>query len=149
MAKVSNPRKSFQFGIFITGLDQFLAQEVKSPDSEFDVVEHGDTGFMVKTAGMRKVGSLTVTKIMRSDTLDSFMWNWHRQILDFATGGGDFPDNYKKHVIVEEYAPDGITVIERREYSGVWPHKINGRDFSRKSSENTVEQIEFCIDEII
>ena len=57
--KVANPRKQFQFGIILPGLDPFLCQKVKSPDLEFEVAEHGDTNFLVKTAGILKVGMVT------------------------------------------------------------------------------------------
>lgn len=149
MAKVDNPRKRFQFGISIPGLNPFLAQEVKIPDVEFDMVEHGDTGFLVKTAGLKKIGMLTINKIMPSDSTDKFMWDWMKQIFDTSVGGGDLPSNYKKHTMVEQYAPDGQTVIQRWEFAGTWPQKINGVEFSRHASENTVEVIELCVDEVL
>lgn len=146
-AKVANPRKQFQFNIIIPGLNPFLAQKVKLPDDESDIAEHGDTNFIVKTAGIRKIGSFSVDKIMPSETTDNYMWNWRRQITNTTTGGGDLPSNYKKTIWIEQYAPDGITVIQRWQATGVWPQKINGIDFDRKSSDNTVETIEFCTDE--
>jgi len=146
-AKVANPRKQFQFNISIPGLNPFLAQKVKSPDDESDMVEHGDTNFIVKTAGIRKFGMLTIEKIQPSETTDNFIWAWRRQITNTTTGGGDLPSNYKQTLLIEQLAPDGITVVQRWEASGAWPQKINGIEFDRKGSENTVESIDFCIDE--
>lgn len=146
-AKVQNPRKQFQFRIIIPGMNPFLAQDVKLPDVEFDATEHGDTGYMVKTAGMKKVGMLSVTKICPADSLDTNMRIWGKQIMDTRLGGGAPPSLYKKPILVEELGNDGISVIERHTYSGCWPQKLNGKELSRKSSENTVESIEFCVDE--
>lgn len=149
MAEIANPRKKFQFGIFIPGMNQFLAQEVKLPDSEIDMVEHGDVNFDVKTGGKRKIGMLSVTKIMPADSTDNFMWSWQDQIQDIRGGGGDLPSDYKKRILVEQYGPDGLTTLQRWELIGAWPQKINGVDFSRKDSENTVETIDFCVDQLV
>lgn len=146
--KVPNPRKQFQFTIIIPGIDPFLAQEVKLPDEEFDVTEHGDTNFDVKTAGKIKYTTLTVTKIFPSTSLDNYTRDWRRRIQNTITGGGQLPSQYKVTAIVEEYGADGVTVIERHIYNGVWPSKINGKELSRRGSDNTVQSIEFCVDEI-
>lgn len=147
MAHVDNPRKQFQFTVIIPGLNPFLCQEVKSPDSDFDEVEHGDTGFFVKTAGMKKIGKLSISKICPADGTDKFMKNWQRRILQTDQGGGQFPSQYKLPILIEEYSSDGRTVINRETYRGCWPQKINGKDFNRKGSENTVEAIEFSVDQ--
>lgn len=147
MAKVDNPRKQFHFNIIIPGLNPFLAQEVKSPDIEFDEAEHGDTGFLVKTAGLKKVGRLMVTKILSATSIDVFMTQWQNDILQTDRGGGLLPSQYKRVIMVEEFSSDGITVIERKLYRGCWPQKINGRDYSRKGSDNTTESIDFSIDQ--
>ncbi len=146
-AKISNPRKSFQFGIFIPGLNPFLAQTVKLPDLELDVVEHGDTNFDVKTAGKQKLGMLSITKISPQADIDRFVWLWIRRIQDTRLGGGLPPSAYKYTAIVEQYGADGISVIHRWEFFGVWPQKVNGIEFSRQASENTIENIDFCVDE--
>lgn len=149
MAKVPNPRKNFQFNIYLPGLNPFAAQEVKLPDDEFDSVEHGDTGYDVKTAGKRKLGNLTITSILPSITLDDYMKNWRNRIRNFLTGGGELPSVYKAIIMVEEFGPDNLTVIDRHTYNGCWPLKTNGREFSRKGSENTIESIEFSVDEVV
>ena len=146
-AKVQNPRKQFQFRIIIPGMNPFLAQDVKLPDVDFDSTEHGDTGFMVKTAGMKKLGTLSVTKLCPADSLDLGMRQWAKQIMDTRIGGGAPPSIYKRAIFVEELGNDGVSVIERHTYSGCWPQKLNGKELSRKSSENTVESIEFSVDE--
>lgn len=148
MAQVNNPRKQFQFGVFIPGFNEFLAQEVKLPDIEFDIATHGDIGFEVKTAALKKIGMLVVNKISPNDQPDDDFNDWQLEIFDTLSGGGALPQDYKRDIIIEEYSNDGITVVQRHQYIGCWPQKINGHDLNRKGSDNTVTSIEFCIDEV-
>lgn len=148
-AKIPNPRKQFQFNIIIAGLNPFLVQEVKTPDEDHDVVEHGDTNYDVKTAGRKKISTLTITKIFRADFPEAGFKNWTRRIQDTRTGGGEPPSIYKRPIIIEEYANDGRTVINRETYMGCWPSKVNGRDLNRRGSDNTTESIEFQVDELL
>lgn len=146
MAKVENPRKGFQFGISLQGMNEFLAQEVKLPDVEYDMVEHGDTNYDVKTAGKKKIGMLQITKIFPSDATDRGFRDWGNSIQSQVTGGGDLPSQYKRTIVVQQYANDGITVLDQWEFSGCWPNKLNGINFNRRASENTVQEIELCVD---
>lgn len=139
-AKVPNPRKQFQFRITMFGLNQFLAQEVKLPDEEFDIIEHGDTDYDVKTAGRPRIGTLTITKLEPGTGPDTFVRTYRNMV---RTG---LPSMYKKTCLIEEFAPDGRTVIDRHEYEGVWLSKINGKEFSRTSSNNTTQSLEFSVD---
>jgi len=148
-AKVPNPRKQFLFTIILPGLNPFMAQDVKLPDKEFEVVEHGDTNFDVKTAGKIKFSNLTVNRIFSAVAVDTYMEDWARRIQNTILGGGQIPSAYKVQAIVEEYGSDGITILRTHIYSGVWPSKINGIELSRKGSDNTVQSLEFCVDEVI
>jgi phage tail-like protein len=146
-AKIPNPRKQFQFNIIIPGFNPFLAQEVKLPDVDFDIQEHGDTNYDVKTAGKKKIGTLTVSKICPADNPgDTQFRQWGKDIQNTDTGGGQAPSQYKRTIIVEEYANDGLTVVERHILKGCWPNKINGKELNRKGSDNTMQTIEFCVD---
>lgn len=146
MAKINNPRKEFNFQINISGLNPFLCQEVSLPDVEFDIVSHGDTNYEVKTAGQKKIGQLSITKICPVDFPDTSIRDWAGDIQDQISGGGALPDEYKRTVLVQEFANDGVTVVEQHEFDGVWPQKLNGKKFNRKGSENTTQSIEFCVD---
>ena len=146
-AKIRNPRKQFQFSILIPGLNPFLAQEVTSPDVEFEIAEHGDTNFDVKTAGRKKISNATISKISPADSLDEFIWAWKNQIQNTRTGGGDLPSNYKRNVIIMQLGTDGISVLKAWELSGCFPAKVNGMNFTRRGSENTVESFELSVDE--
>lgn len=148
MAQIENPRKLFQFNVIMPGLNPFAAQKAKLPDIDFDITEHGDAGFLVKTAGLPKLGKFQLDKISPSDILDEFIWNWAKQIYDFRTKIRGIPSIYKKRALVEQYDNSGLVVIKNWPLIGCWPSKINGIEFSRTSSENTVESIEFECDEV-
>lgn len=142
MAKVSNPRKKFKYNIIIPGLNPFYAQKVKSPDIEFEPVEHGESGGTIKTAGMEKIGMLTLSKISSASAVDNFIYEWRKLV---KTG---IPNVYKKNIVVEQLGNDGDSVLNSWVCKGSWPQKINGLDFDSMASENTVEDIEFCVDEV-
>jgi phage tail-like protein len=147
MAKINNPRKSFQFSIFIQGIAPFLVQTVKLPDVEVEADEHGDTNYKVKTGGMMSYGNLSISKICDATPLiDQYVWSWVNVIQNVFTGGGALPSLYKAIILVEQYAPDGLTVIKRWQCEGCWPRRINGVEFNRAQSGNTIENIEFEVD---
>jgi len=154
MAQISNPHKVFQFSIELPGLNPFLAQEVTLPDDGVAVVEHGDTNFKVKTAGLREIGTLKVKKIQPGDknSKDSplflYFRDWVNSIQNTNFGGGAVPDAYKVTARVVEYATDGQTPLAYHKYLGVWPSKINGRTLNRLASENSIDEIEFQLDEV-
>lgn len=148
MAIIANPRKQFQFRISIPGINPFLVQKVRMPDVEVEVIEHGDTNFDVKTGGRKKVGMLSIEKLAPADGLDDSLWQWIHSIQNTATGGGAFPSQYKSWILIEELSTDGVTSIRRQELEGCWPSKINGIELDRASSGNTIESIDFAVDDI-
>jgi phage tail-like protein len=145
---IPNPRKNFNFSIQVPGLNPFLAQQVDIPDFDIDVVEHGDANFLVKTGGMQKYGTCKVSKISTATAPDNWVWDWMFQVQDVFAGGGDLPSNYKRSVVIEQFSNDGVTVINTWVLYGCWPSKINGVNFRRKESDNTMEEIEFCVDQV-
>ena len=147
MAQINNPRKSFQFSIFIQGIAPFLVQSVKLPDVEIETDEHGDTNHKIKTGGMVSYGTFSISKICAAEPLtDNEVWVWNNSIQNVYTGGGLLPSQYKRAVLVEQYAPDGVTVLKRWTLQGSWPKRINGVEFNRAQSGNTIESIEVEID---
>ena len=146
MAEVSNPHKKFQFSIFLFGMNPFLAQKVKTADRDIEQVEHGEGNHLVKTAGMIKLGNLTVDKILNASLPDKIIWTWIHSVQDEFTGGGLLPDIYKKAIQIQRLATNGQTVIGTWNYLGAWPCKINGVELDRVSSDNTIESIEFSVD---
>lgn len=148
MAKITNPRKKFNFTILIAGVtfNSFLAQKVTLPEREVEVVEHGDTNYDVKTGGRVKFGMLTIEKIMTTSGPDNYFEDWMASIQDPIIGGGLTPTNYKRTVTVSELAEDGVSVINQWVFTGAWPSKRNAIELDRTQSDNTIEQIELCVD---
>lgn len=146
MPFVSNPHKKFQFGIFLFGMNQFLAQKVTLPDREVAQTKHGEGNTTVKTGGMLELGNLVIEKLMTASIPDKLMWSWIRLVQDEFTGGGAPPDVYKKACQVQHLSNNGSGVLATYNYVGVWPTKINGIELDRLSSENTIQSIEFSVD---
>jgi len=147
MAQVSNPHKKFQFSIFIFGMNPFLAQKVTMPERSVDQVEHGEGNHLIKTGGLLKLGNLMVDKIRNASFPDKLIWAWLATVQNEVTGGGAIPEVYKKAVQVQILSTDGVSVVETRTFVGVWPCKINGIELDRLSSDNTIESIEFSVDQ--
>jgi len=150
MAKFGNPRKKFNFSIQIVpeAINPFLFQKVTLPDSEIEADEHGDTNHSIKTAGRVSYSNLVCEKLMPSNRSDTYMWAWFDSCQSSTIGGGLTPDEYKKTIEVVEYAEDGVTELNRWLIIGVFPVKINGLEFNRAESGNTIETIEFSVDKL-
>jgi phage tail-like protein len=147
MANVSNPHKKFQFSIFLFGMNPFLAQKVTTAGRAIDQVEHGEGNHVIKTAGMVKLENVTVEKISNASLPDKLIWAWITLIQNEITGGGAIPEVYKKGFQIQKLATDMVTPIGTWNYLGAWPCKINGTELDRVSSDNTIESIEFSVDQ--
>jgi hypothetical protein len=151
-AKIANPQKKFKFRILvsdITGaaINQFLCQKVGRPEEEIDQVPHGDTNFDVKTAGRKKIGNLTIDKLVAADSPDYTVGVYLDTIQNTLLGGGVIPQLYKKVIVVQKLGTDGISIIQSWTYDGCWLCKINGVEYERMSSDNVIESLEFSVDE--
>ena len=153
MATIRNPRKKFNFRI--TFLEDFTfptfaAQQVTTPDSEVEAVEHGYGNTVLKTAGLVKPGTLKVDRIISMTPADSQRFlRWQMQAQNSVNQTSGSPEFYKKVAKVEEYAYFGTNnpeVVDTFYCIGVWPQKINGKEYDRTASENIVESIEFAVD---
>lgn len=151
MAKFSNPRKKFNWSIQVVPepINPFLFQKVSLPDAEIEKDEHGDSNHSIKTAGQVSYSNLTAEKLMPSNASDTYMWAWFDSCQSSIIGGGLTPDEYKKTIEVVELAEDGVTQLNRWIIKGVWPCKINGHEFDRSASGNTIEKIEFSVDQVL
>src|SRR5690606_12123157 len=98
--------------------------------------------------GLKKLSTFQIDKLATADGPDEFIWDWVRSIRNTRTGGGAPPQVYKRNVIVEQYGSDNSTVVKVWVLDGAWPSKINGVELDRLASENTIESIEFSVDEL-
>lgn len=146
-AKVKNPRKKFLFSISFPKhpMNTYLCQKCDTPDISVDQVEHGDINRDVKTAGRVKIGNMKIEKLKVTSGSDTWIWDWLFSAQDHIQGGGLVPSDYWETVIVNELAEDGTTILNTWHCEEVWPTKIEGLDFDRTASENTIEKIEFSV----
>ena len=150
MAKFANPRKKFNFSIDIAPepINAFLFQKVTLPDSEIAKDAHGDTNHDIYTAGRVSYSNIVCEKLMTSSQGDSYMWTWFDTCQSSLLGGGGTPGQYKKTIIITEYAENGATILNTWLAEGVWPCQMKGLEFDRQSSENSIETIEFSVDRL-
>lgn len=150
MAKFANPRKRFNFSITITPdpINPFLFQKVALPDIEIEPVAHGDTNHDIKTPGRVSYGNIVCEKLLPSNVGDSYMWSWLDACQSSVIGGGSPPAAIKKVLTIEEFAEDGSTILNTWIATGAWPCRIPGSELDRNSSDNTIENVEFCIDKL-
>ena len=152
VTKFSNPRKKFQFSISFypaSPFNSWQAQKVTLPDTDIEMDLHGDTNHDIKTAGRVTIGELTIERIMSSKRSEQELWAWFATCQSSLLGGGLPPNGgigYKRSIEISEYAEDGVTVIDKWVYNGVWPTKVNGIELSRTESGNTIESVEFAVD---
>jgi len=155
MSTLLNPRKGFNFRISFPGnpgMPVFSVQKVTSPDSNVEAVAHGVGNTQIKTAGQHTAGDAKIERIIpatkgpTSSDVARFFRDWQRLAQDPLTGGGSDPLLYKHPVLVEELANDGLTVLNSELWSGTWPTKINGKEYSRTDSENLVETVDLSVD---
>lgn len=148
---LTNPRKKFKFRITILPLpylEPFAVQEVTNPSHDIEEVEHGAGVTTLKTAGMVKIGKGSISRILSANKTDvsGVIWEWARIAQDHLFGIGGDPKDYKRVVQVDELANDGNTAIDTWYWIGCWPSTINGREFNRTDSNNTVESFELTCD---
>lgn len=148
MAKVAHTRKSFQFRIELSGVDQFEVQKVTLPEIEIDAVEHGDTNRVIKTPGMIKTGDLVFEKV-RPLGNDMYAWDRLSMAQNPLTGGGELPIVVKHPIIIKEMDTTGMVTLNKWVCSGCWIKKISSSDLDRTSSDNIIETITFSVDECI
>ncbi len=148
MAKISNPRKRFNFSIQVqpAPINPFLCQNVTLPERTMEQVEHGDTNHNIKTAGKVSFSNLQIGKILTTSGADNYMYDWAQSCQDSVVGGGLLPDQYKRVVTVTELAEDGTSILNTWVCTGCWPQRINGQELDRMSSDNTMENLELSVD---
>jgi len=146
-----NPRKKFNFRVTFLPLPQlepFSVQEITLPTHEIEVVEHGFGNTVLKTAGLVKPGTVSLSRIISAyhTSVSGEIWEWARLAQDALTQSGGDPETYKRVLQVDELANDGQTALDTWYIGGAWPSSINGREFSATDSANTVESVELTVD---
>lgn len=148
MAKVANPKKVFQFGLSINGVNQFLIQDCKIPTAEIAADTHGDTNHDIKTAGRVTIGDIELKKLIADPTGDNWAMDWLNEAQNHITGGGTVPQLYKRNVIIAQYAEDGLNIVNRWVCNGVWCKKVEMETFKRGETGNIIENVMLSVDSI-
>lgn len=150
MAEISNPRKEFNFTIKVVPdpINPMAFQEVIQPDSSIEQALHGESNYDIKTPGRRIIGEGKLKKLSSADGADNYMWDWHDSCQSTLIGGGAVPDYIKKTLIITELGTDGHTPINTWVWKGCWPTKINGLSHKRRSSDNSIEEIDISVDSV-
>lgn len=148
MANIANPRKQFNFTIQTPGLNAFLAQKVTVPEHEIEIVLHGDTNYDIKTGGRHKYGLILIDKISSATIADNYIWNWMQEVQDPFLGGGFLPSLYWRTVEITQFSTDGVIVLNRWRCYECWPSKVNGIELNRLGSDNTMESVELCTNQV-
>lgn len=146
-AKIKNPRKRFLWQVTFVHhpINSYLFQKVHIPEMNIDVVAHGDVNRDVKTGGRVHFGNLTCEKLETTSGSDTWLWDWMSSIQDAILDGGLVPPQYWETIKIDELAEDGKSVINTWIIDEAWPCKLNGQELDRKSSENTLESIDFAV----
>jgi len=155
---ILNPRKKFNFTVSIIpgpNLEPFSVQQITLSDSVIEQVEHGFGNTILKTAGQIKAGALSMSIIQSSSdgALEAALWAWHWQAQNPALQAGGDPTavgGYKRTIKVEELGSvnSAPAVVNTWFVIGAWPATMNGKEFDRTASDNTVRSIEFAVDYI-
>lgn len=150
---IINPRKKFNFRVNILPLPiipTFSVQQITLGESAIDITEHGFGNTVMKTAGMLKVGNLTMERIMDATqgSIAAAIWAWHMLVQNPASQVGGNPLEYKRIIKIDELGTGfGSPVALNTWFAiGAWPATINGREYDRTSSDNIIESIEFAVD---
>jgi len=150
---ILNPRKKFNFRVSILPMPEiptFSVQQITLGDSVIEQVEHGFGNTVLKTAGQIKPGTVNLHMIEESHSgvIGAKLWAWHWQVQNPALQAGADPMEYKRILKIEELGT-GLgtpTALNVWFAVGAWPATMNGKEFDRVSSDNTVRSIEFSVD---
>lgn len=151
MARIANPLKDFNFDVRVSVpyFNPFTVQECTTPDQTIDVVEHGETNHVIKTAGQIKYSNAQFKGIIDAQGPIDWVWEWFRQVQSITQGGGQLPQRYKKTLTVEYLDVDGISIVKTEVWEGAWPCNLKGKNFKRIGSENVMDEYEIAVDKVV
>jgi len=146
IGKIINPRKLYRFAVEVDGLDTAYAQKVKLPKIEVKSAKHGQGPFVVQTASKVEFGQLELETLKPADSSAVWWKDWLALVVNLGTGAMGTPDVYKKTLSIVEYAPDGVTIVDRWEYTGCYPMDIDPAELDKLGEGNAIDKIKICVD---
>lgn len=144
--KTINPRKVWRYAIEADGLETAYVQKVKQPKIEVKSAKHGDGPFAINTASRVDYGMLEFETLKPAESAGVWWKDWLALVVNLSNGQMGTPDVYKKVMSVVEYGADGITIIDRTMYTGVYPSDIDVAELDKLGDGNAIDKIKFFID---
>lgn len=141
-----NPRKLYRFAIECEGLQTAYVQKVKIPKLDIKSAEHGEGPFKIKTASKVEIGQIELETLKPADSSSVWWKDWVALVVNLGTGAMGHPDVYKKALSIIEFAPDGVTVVDRWDCFGCFPAEVDPTDMDKLGEGNAVDKIKLNCD---
>ena len=145
MPIIANVRKAFNFQIEMEGIVQAYIQEFVPPRKTVEVVEHGSSNSVVKTAGRATYEEMTLTKLRSADNSDTTLWTWLNQVQNVTTQTGANYQDYARIIVIRELSPTGAILNSWR--IECWCSGVDIGTLNRGASENTIESATFQVND--
>ena len=149
LAKNINPRKLYRWAIECDGVETAYCQKCKLPKTEIGSAEHGDGPFYVKTASKVKFSDLEIDSLKPAESSGVWWKDWLALVVNLDSGAMGDPAVYKKTLFVVEYGSDGVTIVDRTEIRGAFPHEIDPADLDKLAEGNVVDKLKFNVDRAV
>lgn len=144
-----NPRKLYRFAIECDGVETAYVQKVKVPKIEIKSAKHGDGPFSINTASRVDFSHLELETLKPAESSGVWWKDWLGLLVNLNNGAMGDPDTYKKTLSIVEYGADGVTIIDRTEYTGCYPADIDNSDLDKLGDGNALDKIKINIDRVV
>lgn len=144
MARTSNedPLKVFRFTVEMGGA-RIGFQECSKLERDTDVSEYregGDNATTKKSAGLTKLGDITLKRGQILDQGQNDLYDWALDVFNMASNGADIRD-YRRDIDIVQYDRGGEPVVRWRAYE-CWPRRFAATsDMNAQSSDNSIEEM--------
>lgn len=137
-----DPYGDFNFVVEIDGLSAGAFQKCDGLNFEVDMIEyqHGMDPYPRKRRGVVKWGNIRLTK---GYTTNNELWKWCQEIMKGKPG--------RRTGAIHLLADDNNTSVPVKTFKWIngFPVKWSGFKFDAKSDSPLVEEIEFCVEEVM
>ncbi len=146
LGKTINPRKMYRFAVECDGLETAYVQKVKVPKIEIKSAKHGDGPFAINTASRVDFSTLELETLKPAESSAVWWKDWLALLINLSTGSMGDPSVYKKTLSIVEYGADGITIIDRTQYTGCYPADVDVSDMDKLGDGNQLDKIKINVD---
>ena len=149
IGRTVNPRKVYRFAIEVNGLETAFCQKIKIPKIDVKTAKHGEGPFEIHTASKVTFGDVEIETLKPADSSAVWWKDWFALVVNLESGAMGNPAVYKKTFFVVEFAPDGVTIVDRTEIRGAFPVEIDLSDLDKLGEGNAIDKLKFRVDRII